>query len=356
MALLKTNANNHVMKKFLGEPFMKKVIRKNRKFLFKGLKSIEGVKAEHITLLSEQSYLVTYDVELTYKNGLEQTLRLRGNRISNDAAYFWRYVYTHAKKSKRVVVPIPWKYFKKEHFMLYEEFPGKTLRDFDNKFELLKKITPEIAEKLAWIHTLKPTRKVTRHTAKEEHIYWQSVQEKIKGNLPGRPLWLSDSLQDINLEITKKFDSQLHTLCHNDFQASNLIYDEMRHRIGIIDFGNSTRYTPTLDIATYLVHTAVMTTKHLKSEESIHLQKLFLASYLKTIPATIKKQVLAELPLYEARVAADIVATTSVALKHTKNPYRILIPKLLLPVIKQKMKLLKNNKNTLQDTLIELKM
>ena len=356
MALLKTPANIAVMKKFLNESYMKEVIAGHKKFLFSGLKSVDSITAEHITLLSKQSFLVTYDLELTYKNGLEQSLRLRGNRISADAAYFWKHLYKHAKKEKKSVVPVPWEYFKKEHFMLYQEFPGKTLRDYDHDYFVLKKITPQIAEKLAWIHSLPITKKVTPHTETEERAYWRSVRGKIQRHLPKKPAWLPEALTQINKELIARFSEQRMTLAHNDFQASNLIYDEGRNRIGIIDFGNSTRYTPSHDVATYLVHTAVMTTKHLKKKWIHDLQRSFLTRYLSHLEPRLKTQVLQELPLYEARVAADIIATTAVALKHTKNPYRILIPKILLPVVEQKMKLLSEKNHTIESLLITLRL
>ena len=166
---------------------------------------------------------------------------------------------------------------------------------------------------------------------------------------------MDEALASIHTAIVVAMKSQTMTLCHNDFQASNIIYNEKTNQLGVIDFGNSTVFTPTLDIATHLTHLTVMTTQHLKQDEIVSLQKQFITAYLDRSPEPIARQVLSELPLYIARVAADIVATTAVALMHTENPYRILIPQILLPVIQEKRTLIGNESITIDDCLITLK-
>ena len=68
-----------------------------------------------------------------------------------------------------------------------------------------------------------------------------------------------------------------------------------------------------------------------------------------------KKQILYELPLYLARTAADIIATTAVALKHTHNPYRKIIPHILIPVVHEKLKIASTNTKTYDTLIVKLK-
>jgi aminoglycoside phosphotransferase (APT) family kinase protein len=350
MALLKTNADESVMKKYLEKDFILPTIKKHIDKLSVPFSEVTNFFSEHIKLLSAQSYLVKYD--LTVDSGREVVLR--GNRISQDATDMWKYLYTESVKAGRTFVPTPLEYFSRDNFMLYEEFPGKTLRDFDDKYEKMLAVTPMIAKHIAWIHVLPQSSNIEHHTKDEEKNYWKSINDKIEEHLPDKPGWLSEVLATINNELLERLTRQTFTLCHNDFQASNLIYDEDNNRVGVIDFGNSTIYTPSVDIATYLVHTTVMTTKHLTQKKIDTLQETFLSHYFQNVSKSIEQQVMDELPLYQARVSADIIATTAVALKHTQNPYRILIPKMLLPVLKQKMELLSQKQHSIKDLILHL--
>ena len=355
MALLKTYADESVMSVFLKRETIEPLIETYKPQLTKNFSTLESFTSEHIKLLSAQSYLVTYALEVKNEAGEIDSLILRGNRISPEAAKMWQYLYDESIKENSIVVPTPLEYFPEQNFMIYEEFPGKTLRDFDDKFESLTQVTPLIAKHIAWVHSLTPIESIGRHTKEDEKVYWDSVVNKINDHLPDKPDWLSTTLQDLHQRVISQMDTQIFTLCHNDFQASNIIFNEENGGIGIIDFGNSTVYSPSLDVATYLVHLSVMTTKHLTQNQIQTLQHLFLDAYFENSSEDLKKQVLHNLPLFIARTASDIIATTAVALGHTKNSYRILIPKILLPVVKEKIGLLDTSTITIEDCLITLK-
>lgn len=355
MALLKTIPDKEVMKKYLEEDFIRAIVEKHKNLLSWSFVKIKRLEAEHVSLLSAQSYLVKYTVTIIQENGQTYTMVLRGNRISPEAAAMWQHLYAASKQENLHAVPTPLEFFPQDNFMLYEELQGKTLRDYDDKYSHLKFTSPLIAERIAWIHGLPLLPEIGTHDVAEEKLYWQSVIEKINIHHPEKPEWLDETVTVIHEEIIKKLATQTLTLCHNDYQASNIIYNEKSKHVGIIDFGNSTIYTPSLDCATHLVHLSVMTTKHLSQYKIRRLQKLFLKAYLRMAPENIKQQVIAELPLYIARVATDIIATTAVALGHTKNPYRILIPKILLPVVKHHTELALQNTHSLRDLLIRIK-
>jgi aminoglycoside phosphotransferase (APT) family kinase protein len=270
---------------------------------------------------------------------METYLILRGNRITKEAANMWKYMYEQSKKTNLHAVPIPLHYFEKENFMLYREYSGDTLRDYAHDYEVLKKTSKEVAEKLAWWHT-RPSRKHLHvRTEKMEKEYWVSVEKKIKKFLPKKYFSkkLSNDLNAIYTQQKSYNKTTKPTPTHNDFQASNILYDSKRKIVGIIDFGATTLFSPVNDVGTYMVHLAVMTNKYLTVEKTLELQKNFLQHYLKNIPKKLKNKTKKELPLYQARAAADIVATTAVALSHTNNPYRKIIPKMLIPIISKKM-------------------
>lgn len=332
------HVNNKKMKKFTDISYMKRFLE--QKNIPKNIKSINIVEAKHIPLLSSESYVVKYKCDIFFKGtDIETSVVLRGNRINKEAAKMWLYMYKQSIKTKLNVIPIPLHYFEKENFMLYREFSGNTLRDYAHDYLVLKKISTKIAEKLAWWHTQPYKKSLGVRTEKMETKYWKSVENKIKKYLPkkNKSKELTKNLNEIFKRQKNYYKNSKPSPTHNDFQASNILYDKKRKIVGIIDFGATTNFTPVNDVATYMVHLAVMTNKYLTLEKSVDLQKKFLQSYLKNVNKKLRDKTIRELPLYQARTASDIIATTAVALLHTKNPYRKIIPEILLPVISKKL-------------------
>lgn len=322
--MLKTSAKEKIMKKFIDGAYMVGFLNRCRGKLLPEAKTIEIVRPEKVKFfLSAESYLVRYYVTIIAKNNHKQEIFLRGNRISHAAAEMWFYMHKKSVQDKQNAVPEPLHYFKRKRFMLYREFPGQTLRDYNKNYKILFGTASAIAKRLAWWHSLPISPLIKKWTPRQEQKYWKSNINTIVKYTPDKPALLKKILDELRKTALSEFKNSTKTLCHNDFQASNILFDKTNNHIAIIDFGASTVFSPVADIATYMTHLAVMTHNLLAKKEIHAIQNCFLKTYLSHVSKKLDKEIERYLPLFQARSAVDILAVTVAALEYTKNPKRI---------------------------------
>lgn len=297
---------------------------------FPRAKKIISLEIQHLRALAKSSYLIIYKLNLLLKNNRKERITLRGNKSSIKVYQIMGHF------NKISVCPKPLYYFQDLNFLLYQEFSGQVLRDFERKEKILFSCIPKIANCLAKIHSFSPF-SIPRQTLGAEEEYLKQLKTRISKNAPFLKKQALKMLDKIEFYEKNFFDGKKFTLTHGDFQPSNIIYNLKRKKVGIIDFHDSCLFNPTSDVADFLVHLATMLNPYHSPKKIVNLKTLFLKEYLKKVRQEIALTVIRELELYQARAALDIVAITVVSIKNSQNPWRKFLPKLLTNLAKKDM-------------------
>lgn len=303
----------------LNEAFMRRILTRNLKTFFPGAKKITFFYSKYMRNLSEESFLVRYEIDLLLKNGQVVTKILRGNRVKPDTYPIMQYFY-NMFGGQHAVLARPLAYFNDLNFILYEEYRGWILREFDHQLDILFKTIPIIARQLAAIHNANPALGQTR-TLDDEKKYFALLNKKVCRYLPSAKKIFASYSHAYLAKLEKTDMQKNHVLNHGDFQASNIIYDLRTERIGFIDFASAVRISPANDVATFLTHTRAMLCFLFPRKKIDQLEKLFLTSYFGKINKKLSKIVKSDLPTFQARIALDIITTTAVFTEYNKSPY-----------------------------------
>lgn len=304
----------------LNEKYMKRFFKKNLNEFFPGAKEITFFYSKYLRYLSEKSFTVRYEIDLLMKNGSKITKTIRGNRVKPEVFSTMKFFYEKFSKQKEYIIPKPLYYFNELKFILYEEYKGWILREFDHQIEVLEEAVPRVAENLAKIHNLCPQFGKIR-TLNEEQKYFDLLSKKVIKYYPkvSKKFTKYKTLYLKSLKTSYKKGNLIFT--HGDFQASNIIYDLRTKNAGIIDFGSSSIFSPCNDIATFLTHLRAMLCFIYPAQRIEQLEKKFLKSYFKKINKKIKEIAKDDLPLYQTRIALDIITTTAVFSEYNKSPH-----------------------------------
>ena len=308
----------------LSELFMKRFLTRHLGTYFPGAKKITFFYSKYLRFLSEESFLVRYEIDLLMTNGKTVTRILRGNRVKPETFPIMQFFYNHFTKQNHYIIARPLAYLNEFNFILYEEYNGWVLREFDHDIDVIKKTVPTIARQLAEIHNASPKLGVVR-TTQDEKKYFLLLSKKVRRYLP--------TISRRFDQYTKQYLQKLGTinekssplLNHGDFQASNIIYDLRTQRIGFIDFTSATRTSPANDVATFLSHTRAMLCFLAPRKNIDRLEKLFLKHYYAKANKNIVKIVKNDLPTYQGRISLDIITTTAVFTEYNKSPYYMTI-------------------------------
>lgn len=328
----------------LDEIYMKKFFRRHLKKFFPRAEKILYFSSHKINALSSKSFLVYYDLDLLYKNNFTKSEIVRGNHVNKTTYQLMGYLWREFLKKNQYAIPKPLYYFEKINFVLYKEFRGEILRDYAANKKILETTFPSVAKRLAQIHAFKPP-KIDSFSIETEREFLENVYQKIKDFAP---TFKKDYRQIIDqLLVLEKiiYQPQNFAINHNDFQASNIIYDKRSKNIGIIDFAFSDLYLPANDVGTFLSHLTVMVNPHFSQKETINLQKLFLKNYLKHLPQKLTRNVLEQLEIFRIRNALNILKVALSVFLYSTNQKRKLYGKNLtreiLPLLEKDLKIAK---------------
>jgi len=302
---------------------------------FPGAKKIISLEIQRLPALAKTSYLIVYKLNLLFKNNKKEKIILRGNRGSQEVYQIIKHF------NKLSITPKVFYYFRDLNFILYREFPGQILRDFEKKEKVLRRCLPQIAECLVKIHGFS-TSFVPQKTFEMEKEYLKQLKIKISKNAPLIKNQVSTIFNKIQFYQKALFNRKKFTITHGDFQPSNILYNPKRKKINIIDFQNFCFFNPTADVANFLVHLVTMLNPHHSPQKIVNLKSIFLKEYLKKVKPKIALTVIRELELHRARAALDIIAVTVVSIKNSQNPWRKFLPKLLIDMAQKDLKNFEN--------------
>ena len=296
---------------FLNTRYIQTLVNRHIKRIFPGFIKCTQVTSKHYKVLAATSFLVRYEITLETKTGYQHHLEVRGNRLNRRSYKILQRLWqTH--KFKKYYYPRPIYYFPKKQFVLYENFSGQVYRSWpDKNFNFYNKTLPLIALRLADLHTTKIAS--DKIITLNEKIHW--IDDKLRKIKRHNFAYYEVSQQAA--EKIKKF-LKLHyakshlSLCHNDFQASNIIYNPHGPEIGIIDFELLGFFFPAADLANFNIQLLTVIKDSLPPKKIIHLQKKFIRSYKNNVGRQRTRQLENALPYFEAKSILDILALYTV--------------------------------------------
>lgn len=302
------------------EQYMHRFFRRHLNQFWPGARRITFFHCKFMKFLSEESYTMKYDVDVLMKNGQIQRKVIRGNRVPKPTYDMMRAYYPYFTKHRQQAIARPLFYIDDLGFILYEEYEGSVIREYDHQINTLTHITPSIAHRLADLHNRQLHIGQLR-TWRDEANYFDLCQKKVKQFMP-RASKRFDPLKEKYLNGLKKmYDTKQAISIHGDFQASNIIYDLRTKQVGIIDFSSTSIFSPANDVATFMTHARAMECFIYPAAKVDALEKLFITTYLKRANKKLGALVRRQLPLFMARISLDIITTTAVFTKYNKSPH-----------------------------------
>jgi len=302
---------------FLNNQWLKNLFNRQLKNYFSGFARCVKVESKHYKVLAATSFLVRYLVFLETAEGLKHTLEIRGNRLNpasyKTLTYLWT---THG--FKKYYYPRPLCYFPKKQFILYESYQGEVYRSWpDKSFSFFNKTIPLIAQRLADLHQTKTLSSRTL-TYQDQAKALKVMLGKIKKHNPKYLKPAEQAAKKITNHLKYNCTPGRLTLCHNDFQSSNLIYDPYGPRIGIIDFELMANFLPAADIANFNIQLISTIKNALPPGKIITLQQKFIKEYKKHLSRKKNLEFEQDLPYFNAKSLVDLISLYSIQIK-TEN-------------------------------------
>jgi thiamine kinase-like enzyme len=261
-----------------------------------------------------------YEVDVLMSNGQVKRKSIRGNRVQKPTFELMKAYYPYFLRIRQHAIARPLYYMDKLGFILYEEYEGWVLREFDHQLPVLQKAVPTIARRLAEIHDCQ-LRISHLRTWQDEEAYFDLSEKKVAKYMPQARRKFAVLKNRYLRGLKKMYNEQEAISIHGDFQASNIIYDLRTGDVGIIDFSSTSKFSPANDVATFMTHLRAMECFIYPDKKITRLEKSFLAHYLRYANRTITAKVKRQLPLYQARISLDIITTTAVFTEYNKSPH-----------------------------------
>jgi thiamine kinase-like enzyme len=342
----------------LDENYMKKFFQNHLREFFPRAEKILYFATHKIHALSNKSFLIYYDFDLLYKHNFVKSEIVRGNRVKKETYLLMCYLWREFLKKNQYAIPKPLYYFEKINFILYKEFRGEILRDYAANKEVLKKTFPSVGKRLAQLHIFKPP-KIDFFPIDHEAEFLEKIYQKINDYAPDQKKSYRELIDKLLVLEQAIYQPKNFVINHNDFQASNIIYDKRSQNIGLIDFAFSNLYTPANDVGTFLAHLVVMLNPYFNQKEIIFFQKLFLENYLKYLPKNLARGVLEQLEIFRLRNGLNILKVALSVFLYSTNPKRKLYAKILareiLPLLEKDLRVAqeKITKNLTKEQLLK---
>ncbi|MFA5051519.1 MAG: phosphotransferase [Patescibacteria group bacterium] len=300
--------------------YMRRFFTRHMKKFWPGAKKITFFYGKYMKFLSEESYTMKYDVDVLMGNGQVQRKSIRGNRVPKPTYELMKWYYPYFQKKGLKVVARPLFYIDDLGFIIYEEYAGWVLREFDHQIDTIRQAVPRIAARLADLHN-HPAHVGLLRTWDDEAAYFDSAEKKVARYMPLARQRFTGLKNAYLARLKKIYDPGRAFSIHGDFQASNIILDLRTKDIGIIDFSSTAQFSPANDVATFMTHARAMECFIYTEKKVESLEKLFLTAYLKHANSHVADTVKKQLPAFMARISLDIITTTAVFTEYNKSPH-----------------------------------
>jgi len=161
-----------------------------------------------------------------------------------------------------------------------------------------KKATIGAARWIARMHNLTPEKNIFQSRYKIAKKNYKNYLKDIKNYLPEKEAISKNILSKVS-KISKKPET---SLIHGDFQAQNIIYNQIDNKTIVIDYDWAGMGDYLYDIASFLIQLDYKTSKILDAKETIALKNIFLREYEKA-SGQILNGTAKEINAYQAEIA-----------------------------------------------------
>jgi len=229
-----------------------------------------------------------------FVNGRGQTFDLFGgwdkeNPASKKRAYKTiKHLWMNGFSIAPHLVPQPLLFDQKTSLLLYVSYSGETLYNLlrRKKNDDFKRLISLIGSWTAGLHSLRTKNIVPRLNDTDDKLQHKRNCATFSGN--GFSFFQKKiSPQSLNISNTvfkqrRLIRRQLKTLSliHNDLHIRNILTNERRDEIAVIDFNESRLHDPLDDVAAFLVHLDVELARFFPKQTVFDFQKTFLRAYL----------------------------------------------------------------------------
>lgn len=273
--------------------------QKKTSVFFPYAKELKYLEIHRHATMAKEDYIIRYTLHLRLKNGEQKRVFVRGvartdgsKRLSYRAMKtLWEY----GLQKGRYSVPRPLIYRPSVKQFLYEEFPGKTLYQImESRHDDINAHLQDAARWLAKLHNLRIQKSVPTRTLRNEEQWIKNLKALFREVKRDKitPLDVTTLLRELWERERALFQPSGFILIHNDFNPGNIIIGK---KIGCIDFVDSCRFHPLVDVGTMLayLHSPIspLVVKHRLNEKNIkRFQDTFLKTYTRSLrpPVHIK--------------------------------------------------------------------
>lgn len=221
---------------------------------------------------------------------------------------FLNYLYKNNHSNPPFLVPKPLIVFPKINLFLREGAKGKSLLGYikNKRTKELHRALIKTGRWLSKFHGLKiekmssfdpiyliEKKEFTHYLRVAKKSYSPKTYEKVK--------FLLSLIHAHSKKYTSK--NEQTTLVHGDFQPPNIIFDEKKGNVTVIDFDWAGVGDPLSDIGDFLLQFDYHSFPLLKEEEILKLKKDFIGSYFQTRSIQNNKEFVKRVNLYQAKFA-----------------------------------------------------
>lgn len=300
MPLIKSLLNNQkIAKDFFSDRI---------KQLFPDAKSISSLRLKRIGSMRQKSLIIKYSFWLHYPNH-QELKNLYGNYHaqggSKNIYNFFSYIYNHNFSSPPYQIPRPLIYFSPQKLFVYEEFPGKLLRELiKDKQCTFKQLHSHVSHLARWLlkfHTL-PAGVGKYRSPNLSLKNFSSVAPRINLNL-------SKTIALINAGINKIKKSSKKTLVHGDPHLANFVIGEQKN-YALIDLSDSHQGYALYDLGMFLVHIDIALKPFFSSDQISKLKANFVKTYFAKYKHHLPAKICQGINAFQARAALDFLKFT----------------------------------------------
>lgn len=237
----------------------------------------------------------------------KETVHVRGRM--GDPVFFTllQDIYTPLQKAN-VLSAQPLLFIPSLSYLLYREVEGKPLRQLEKQSHFWKEYSGKVGNALAALQTLNP-KSLQKRTLSDEHAFLRDRKHILASGTYPEPQWVA-RVNALIKQSSQIVSRRQMVFSHGDFQASNILFDQKKKRVGIIDIDHAERFHPAADVATFFVHSSVMLQYHFSPKTVDGWMKHFLKIYMQSCSSQKKKIIQKDFAYFYEKTRIDIAATT----------------------------------------------
>lgn len=278
------------------------------KQLFPDAESISGFRLKRIGSMRQESLVIKYSFSLHYPNHQELKTLWGNYQAKGDSKNIYNlfsYIHNHGFSAPPYQIPRPLIYYSPQKLFVYEEFPGKLLRELiESKqcaFQQLRYYIGHIARWLLKLHALPAG--VGKYRAPNLSLKnFSSVAPRVNLNL-------SKTITLINTNINKIKQNSKKTLVHGDPHLANFVVGE-RKNYALIDLSDSHQGYALYDLGMFLVHIDIALKPFFSPDQISKLKANFVKTYFAKHKHPLPPKICLGINTFQARAALDFLKFT----------------------------------------------